>query len=83
MPKISVDNPINMSTFKDEMFDIMYPPGAIYITTSNVLPTNFQGIWRRCHPGMMLWNCDPIISSNNVIDAAGNANDRAFGRILC
>ena len=83
MPKISVDNPIDTNELKDQMFNIMYPQGAIYATASNVLPTSFRGIWRRCQPSMMLWNCDAISASNNVINAAAQANDRAFGRVLC
>ena len=58
-----------LNTWKDSLFNVLYPVGAVYLTFSSTFDPNsaFSGTWERCAQGRTLVGVDP---SNPLFDAA-------------
>ena len=63
-----------LNTWKDALFNVLYPVGAVYLTFSSTFDPNsaFSGTWERCAQGRTLVGVDP---SNSLFDAA----DKLYG----
>ena len=63
-----------LNAWKDTLFSVLYPVGAVYLTFSSTFDPNsaFSGTWERCAQGRALVGVDP---SNSLFDAA----DKLYG----